>query len=190
MTKTDPEIAELAARLFYEHGIAATGVDALSKAAGISKRTLYERFGSKAALIEAALATLDEPGCERFTAAAERAATTPRGQLEQLFVAVEQAAGSPDFRGCPFANASAELANPEHPAHEVIRRHKERWRRWILVRTKAIGARDPALLSRQLLLILDGTQAQALVQRSSRPARDAQKLVRTLIDSAIDVAHQ
>ena len=185
MTKTDPEIAALAATLFYEHGIGATGVDALSKAAGISKRTLYERFGCKDGLIEAALETLDAASCEHLTDVAEAAASSPRGQLEQLFVAVERVAGSEHFRGCPFANASAELADPDHPAHRVVRQHSERMRRWILVRARAAGARDPALLSRQLMLILDGTQAQALAQRSPKPARDARKLAKTLIDLAI-----
>jgi AcrR family transcriptional regulator len=186
VTKTDSEIAELAATLFYEHGIAATGVDALSKAAGISKRTLYERFGCKDGLIAAALATQDVPACEHLTEVAERAASSPRGQLEQLFVAVEQAVSSEHFRGCPFANASAEIADGDHPAHAVIRQHNDRMRRWILGRARAAGARDPALLARQLMLVLDGTQAQALALRSAKPARDARKLAVTLIDSAID----
>ncbi len=186
MTKTDSEIAELAATLFYEHGIAATGVDALSKAAGISKRTLYERFGCKDGLIAAALATQDVPACEHLTEVAERAASSPRDQLEQLFVAVERAVSSEHFRGCPFANASAEIADGDHPAHAVIRQHNDRMRRWILGRARAAGARDPALLARQLMLVLDGTQAQALALRSSKPARDARKLAVTLIESAID----
>ena len=37
----EDRIAALAAEQFHEHGITATGVEALSRAAGISKRTLY-----------------------------------------------------------------------------------------------------------------------------------------------------
>ena len=36
MADTDTRIAQLAGELFHEHGITATGVEALSKAAGIS----------------------------------------------------------------------------------------------------------------------------------------------------------
>src|SRR6266550_5895358 len=99
--ESDARIAGLAARLFHEHGITATGVEALSKAAGISKRTLYQRFGSKDGLIAAAYDTLDRPAFEMFTEPAERASTTPRGQLEGLFVQLETMVRSPEFRGCP-----------------------------------------------------------------------------------------
>jgi AcrR family transcriptional regulator len=184
MTDTQTRVAELAAELFHEHGITATGVEALSKNAGISKRTLYEHFGSKDGLIAAAMSTMDVPVFERFTKPAERAAT-PRDQLEQLFAELESAIASPEFRGCPFANASAELADPAHPAHEVVRRHKDRMRRWMLGRARAAGAADPGQLSRQLMVVYDGAQAQSLVQRSARPARDARKVARVLIDAAL-----
>ena len=72
MSETE-RIASLAAELFHEHGITATGVDALSKAAGISKRTLYERFGSKDGLIVAAYDSLDLPVFEMLTGPAEAA---------------------------------------------------------------------------------------------------------------------
>jgi AcrR family transcriptional regulator len=54
INEADARIADQAAELFHQHGITATGVEALSRAAGISKRTLYERFGSKDGLIAAA----------------------------------------------------------------------------------------------------------------------------------------
>jgi AcrR family transcriptional regulator len=186
MTPTDQRIAGMAAKLFHEHGITATGVEALSKAAGISKRTLYERFGSKDGLIVAAYDALDQPAFEMITGPAERASDTPRGQLEQLFVQLEAMVGAPDFRGCPFANAASELADFDHPAHKVVRRHKDRLRRWILARTRAAGAADPAKLSRQLMLLVAGVQAQSLVQHSTGPVRDARELAQTLIAQAID----
>ena len=40
-----------AADLFYRRGIGAVGVDLVSKQAGVSKRTLYQQFGSKGRLI-------------------------------------------------------------------------------------------------------------------------------------------
>jgi AcrR family transcriptional regulator len=184
MTEADTRIAELAGGLFHEHGITATGVEALSKAAGISKRTLYERFGSKDGLIAAAFEAFDVPVFERFTKPAERA-DTPRGQIEQLFAELEAGIASPEFRGCPFANGSAELADPGHPAHPVIRQHKDRFRRWLVSRAREAGAADPALLARQLLIVYDGIQGQALVQRSAKPARDGRRLVSALLDAAL-----
>lgn len=185
MDESDARIAALAAQLFYEHGITATGVDALSKAAGISKRTLYERFGSKDALIAAAFKALDDPVFERFTNAAMRSSDDPRRQLERIFAELETAVGSDEFRGCPFINGIAELAEPGHPAVEVVRRHKERVRRWMRDRARAAGATNPDLLSRQLMVVFEGGQAQSLVEHSSKPARDARGIAKLLIEAAI-----
>jgi AcrR family transcriptional regulator len=184
MTQTNERIADLAAGLFYEHGVTATGVEALSKAAGISKRTLYEQFGSKDGLITAAFASWDEPVFERFTKPAERAAT-PRAQIEALFAGLEAAVEAPDFRGCPFTNASSELADPAHPAHEVIRRHKDRFRGWFEARAREAGAADPAGLARQLMIVHAGIQDEALIERSAKPASDGRRLVSALLDATL-----
>jgi AcrR family transcriptional regulator len=187
VTEEDVRIAVAAAAQFHEHGIVATGVDALSRAAGISKRTLYERFGSKDGLIVAAYEGLDKPVFEMLTGPAERASGTPRGQLEAFFAQVETMVKLPEFRGCPFTNASSELADPDHPAHAVVRRHKERIRKWMLLRARAAGATNPTRLSRQLMLVFAGVQSEALLERSSRPARDARELARTVIEAAVPV---
>jgi AcrR family transcriptional regulator len=184
----DPErerIAALAASMFHEHGITATGVDALSRAAGISKRTLYQRFGSKEGLIAAAYEALDLPVYRMFTATIEAELDDPRAQLGAFFAQLESIVGSPEFRGCPFTNAASELPDPSHPAHAVVRRHKERIRKWLRKRARAAGAANPEQLSRQLMLVFAGVQSQALIERSSRPARDARILATKLIDGAL-----
>src|SRR3954469_22169513 len=158
-------IAAVAAERFHECGITATGVDALSRAAGVSKRTLYERFGSKDGLVVAAYESLAVPVYRMFTAI-EHELDDPRAQLDAFFAQLEPILGSADFRGCPFTNAVAELPDPEHPAHAVVRRHKERIRRWFRERAKAAGAADPAAVSRQLMLLFAGAQAQALIEGS------------------------
>ena len=182
--QTNDRIAAAAAAQFHEHGITSTGVDALSRAAGISKRTLYERFGSKDGLILAAYESLDIPVFQMFTGAAD-AADTPRGQLEALFAQLEVMVGMPEFRGCPFANAAAELADLDHPAHQVVRAHKQRLRDWIEERARLAGAADPDALSRKLMLVFAGAQSQALVERSPRPAADARVLAGELLDAAL-----
>src|SRR6185437_202624 len=48
-------ILNAANRLFYQKGIRAIGVDAIAAEAGISKRSLYDTFPSKEALIAAYL---------------------------------------------------------------------------------------------------------------------------------------
>jgi AcrR family transcriptional regulator len=181
----DARIAALAAECFHQRGIAATGVDELSRAAGISKRTLYQRFGSKDGLITAAYEALDRPVFEMFTAAAEARSDDPQEQLDAFFAQLESLVRVPEFRGCPFTNAASELADPGHPAHEVVRRHKDRIRRWLLGRAKAAGAANPDQLARRLMLLFAGVQSQALLERSPRLARDARELARALVADSI-----
>ena len=178
-------IAAVAADRFHECGITASGVDALSRAAGVSKRTLYERFGSKDGLVVAAYESLDLPVYRMFTAAIDEGLDDPREQLDAFFAQLEPILGSADFRGCPFTNAASELPDPDHPAHEVVRRHKERVRRWLRARAKDAGATDPNGLSRQLMLVFAGAQAQALIEQSGRPARDARRLAAELVEAAV-----
>ncbi|HEX4520724.1 MAG TPA: TetR/AcrR family transcriptional regulator [Gaiellaceae bacterium] len=185
MPDTDARIAALAADLFHRQGITSTGVDALSKAAGISKRTLYERFGSKDGLVVAAYDSLDLPVFLMLTAPAEAASDDPREQLDGLFAQLEAMVQLPEFRGCPFVNAASELTDADHPAHAVVRRHKDRLRRWVLKRARAAGAESPEQLSRQLMLLFAGAQSQALVERSPKPVRDARVMARTLVAAAI-----
>ncbi len=51
---------EAAERLFYEHGIHAVGVDLIAAEAGVTKKTLYDRFGSKEQIVVEYLAGRDE----------------------------------------------------------------------------------------------------------------------------------
>jgi AcrR family transcriptional regulator len=187
----DPEterIAAVAAAQFHECGITATGVDALSRAAGVSKRTLYQRFGSKRGLVVAAYDSLDLPVYRMFTAPIEAELDDPREQLDAFFAQLEPILASPEFRGCPFTNAASELPDPDHPAHAIVRRHKERIRRWLRDRARAAGAADANELSRRLMLVFAGAQSQALIERSGRPAREARSMAAALIEASIPAA--
>ena len=53
-------LLEAAARLFYADGVAATGIDSITAAAGVAKKSLYNNFASKADLVAAYLAARHE----------------------------------------------------------------------------------------------------------------------------------
>lgn len=60
MTPGARRVLEAAERLFYEHGIHAVGVDTIAAEAGVTKKTLYDRFGSKEQIVVEYLAGRDE----------------------------------------------------------------------------------------------------------------------------------
>ncbi len=168
--------------IFYRDGIGATGTAGLARELGISKRTMYELFPSKDELVAAALSARGEPVRARLIAAAERAGEEPLEQLIGLFAGVEALVADDGFRGCPFLNATAELADPAHPAHAVCRSHKNALRRWMERTARRARLRSPTALSDQLLMLLDG----ALAGGATRPPRRGglEAAARTLVEAA------
>src|SRR5918994_1513929 len=51
LTPAGERLLDAAAELFYRRGIRAVGVDLIADVAGTTKKTLYDRFGSKDALV-------------------------------------------------------------------------------------------------------------------------------------------
>src|SRR5947209_18986770 len=104
-------ILETADRLFYLRGIRAVGVDTIAAEIGISKRTLYNHFPSKDALIAAYLEG-------RFRPAAS-SAKPPLQQILAVFDSLERRFAHKDFRGCPFVNAVTELGAKDQAVKKI-----------------------------------------------------------------------
>src|SRR5215468_6987152 len=104
-------ILETADRLFYGQGIRAMGVDTVAAEIGISKRTLYNHFPSKDALIAAYL--------QRRLRLLPTSTRPPAQQILEEFERLERAFASDGFSGCAFVNAVAELKQPGHAANEI-----------------------------------------------------------------------
>ncbi|MER7577208.1 TetR/AcrR family transcriptional regulator [Streptomyces sp. NPDC126514] len=156
---TKDRLLDAAAELFYRDGVS-IGVEALCRSAGVSKRSMYQLFGSKDEVLAASLERRVPEYEARLVPPPEDAAT-PRERILGLFERLEQGSGEPDYRGCPFLAALVELKDPEHPASAVARTVKERLQAAFLTEAEQGGARDPELLARQLMLIFDGASARA-----------------------------
>ena len=163
-------ILETADRLFYGQGIRAVGVDTVAAEIGISKRTLYNYFPSKDALIAAYL--------ERRMAPLEPSDRPALDQLVGVFDRLERAVtGDGGYRGCPFVNAVAELGEPARPVAIAFKERRCLWFRALLAR---LAVPDPDALATQLAVLLDGAIAGALVRGDAgmvRAARDAARVL-------------
>src|SRR5579871_4830043 len=104
-------ILETADRLFYLQGIRAIGVDTIAAEIGISKRTLYNHFPSKDALISAYL--------ERRFVTPRPSDKPPAEQILGRFDLLERSFSAKDFRGCPFVNAVAELGEESRSVRRI-----------------------------------------------------------------------
>ena len=169
-------ILETADRLFYLQGIRAIGVDTIAAEIGISKRTLYNHFPSKDALISAYLA-------RRFVA--PRASDkSPVEQILGTFDSLERRFSAKDFRGCPFVNAVAELKEPAHAANKIALAFKEQRRLWFRDLLARLEVDDPDTLAMQLQILADGAIATALVRGDPKVARTAGEAARVLLKAA------
>ncbi len=168
-------ILETADRLFYLQGIRAVGVDTIAAEIGISKRTLYNHFPSKDALISAYLA-------RRFVAP-RPSDKSPVEQILGTFDLLERRFSAKDFRGCPFVNAVAELGE-DRAVRKVAIAFKESRRLWFRDLLMQLGVTDAEALATQLALLVDGSIAQDLVRNDPAMARAAKEAATVLLRNA------
>ena len=156
---TRERLLETAAELAYQSGVG-IGVEALCKAAGVSKRSMYQLFDSKDELLAASL----EHRAARIHASQippADAELSPRERILYVFERLEEYALESWYRGCPYLAVQVELKDAEHPASLVANRIKRELKGYFQQQAELGGAVDPEFLGRQLVLIFDGASARA-----------------------------
>jgi AcrR family transcriptional regulator len=167
-------IMATACRLFYEEGIQAVGIQRVIDEAGIAKASLYAHFASKDDLVAA---YLDEQGKgvrAELGAHLDNPRLGARAKILKVFDVLVTAAERPTFRGCAFHNASAEVADPDHPIR-VAARVQRTWLHEVftsLAREIASGAAAERLAG-SLMVLYDGAAATSQIDGSPAPARHA-----------------
>jgi AcrR family transcriptional regulator len=172
-------ILAAAQELFYWHGINATGVEQLAAHAHVSKRTLYQHFAGKDDLVAAYLLRFGEELRSPPSMVLRREDLPARQRLIGVF---DPAPGS---RGCPYLNASAEIADVDHPARAEAKRGKQAFIAELIRVAAEAGARDPAQLGNQLAILSDGARAQSNALQSDEPMDHARDIAEVLIDTAL-----
>ena len=165
-------ILQTADRLFYRQGIRAVGVDTIADEIGISKRTLYNYYPSKDALIAAYMS--------RRLVTLEISDRPPLDQILGVFDGLEKSVVAKRFRGCAFVNAVAELGEGAPEAHKLAVTFKENRRLWFRHLLSRLGVEDKDRLATQIAILLDGAIATALVRGDSAmvgAAKDAAALL-------------
>jgi AcrR family transcriptional regulator len=170
-------IMAAADRLFYRKGIRAVGVDTVAAEAGISKRSLYDTFPSKDALVAAYLRQRIQP----FPASDQ----PPADQVLALFDQLHARFARGDFRGCPFVNAVTELAEDCETARSIALAYKDDRRRHIASLLASTGASAPDTLASQITLLVEGAIATMLVRRDPAVALQARDAASVLIGAGV-----
>ncbi|MBT8154077.1 TetR/AcrR family transcriptional regulator [Epibacterium ulvae] len=179
-------ILDAANRLFYGEGIRAVSVDAIATRAGLTKKTLYYHFKSKDDLIEAYLASRDQPNLALFRKWFDEAEGDLADKAEAIFVNLAQSARHPKWKGCGFLRTAAELANmPGHPAMKVGADHKKKFEAWLCEVFGEGRTADPDELARHIVLLMDGAFSTVLVHHDPAYIESAGRAAREVVTNAL-----
>jgi AcrR family transcriptional regulator len=183
-------ILNTARELFYREGARAVGVDTVVAQSGVAKTSLYRWFPSKDALI---VAVLEEEAKDRWAGwdyTAKHSPPDAREQLRAQLIGITRYVSSSKYRGCPFMNAIAEFADKQHPVHAQARGIVEELRRRVRALVDQIGVRDPARLTDQIVLLIDGAFSSALMLGKDGPQHQLLAAADALIDAQLIKSEQ
>lgn len=162
-------IVEVATELFYAQGLRAVSADKIIARVGITKVTFYRHFPTKDDLIVAYLERRARWEREAIADARQSADDVP-GAFRIIAEAIGAESCSAGFRGCPFINAAAEYADPDHPVRRVVDAHRRWFRHAIQDLLDEISVPDPARVADQLVMLRDGAMVSGYLSDPSAVA--------------------
>ncbi|MGW5646143.1 TetR/AcrR family transcriptional regulator [Saccharopolyspora sp. NPDC003752] len=183
LTPGAKRILDVAAELFYSRGINAVGVDTIAAESGVTKRTLYDRFGSKDGLLVTYLKARDRRWRELVEARLDAEADPVRRALVPFDVLPEWLPQS--SRGCSFVNAFAELPEPDHPGRQLIVAEKQWLRDLFRDLLAEAGAENPEDLAVQLLSLHEGAIVSYSIAGESSAASITRAAAEALVRQAL-----
>ncbi|MGA1812668.1 TetR/AcrR family transcriptional regulator [Frondihabitans sp. 4ASC-45] len=164
-------VLEAASRLFYDHGIHAIGVDTIASEAGVTKKTLYDRFGSKEALVVSYLQHRDARWRDHVAANLARVPEPGVDQVLAVFDASNSWMSDNSPKGCSAINARAEIGDGHdgHPVFPEVSGQKV----WMLdvfaELCRAARVADPDDTARLFMLLYEGALVTVGMETFAEP---------------------
>jgi AcrR family transcriptional regulator len=185
-TFDEPRVTRQAREVFHDHGYAATSVQHLTAATGLSRSSLYGAFGDKHGLFLRSFAQY----CDDHAAAIERElAGDDAGALGRLehHLRTKIADNDAPQRGCLLAKGTAELAGEDADVARIATDFYATYERALTGCVRAAQAAgdvraglDPAGTGALLLSVLRGVET---LGRAGHPA----SALRSAVDAAMTV---
>lgn len=171
-------LVQVAFELFYREGVHAVGINRVLAESGVAKKTLYNHFDSKEALVAATLEYRNGIFL-RWMQARMSAAAKGVDALRAMFMALDdwfnqRDIDMPSFYGCYFINLSAEFGDAQHPLHRQCCAHKAAVRDLIYQQLEScVADADVERLADALALLKEGAIVQAQVSGDKAAALKA-----------------
>ncbi|MEV8596224.1 helix-turn-helix domain-containing protein [Streptomyces sp. NPDC052012] len=184
LTPAARRVLDAAGSLFYERGIHAVGVDLIAAEAGVTKKTLYDRFGSKEQIVVEYLADRDERWRGFLAEHLEAVQPTAEARVLAVFDASRAWAATNSPKGCSMVNAHAEISDPSHPAYPIITGQKQ----WMLALftdlAQEITPDRAGDLGRTLMLLHEGALVAHGLRVFADPIRHARDQAQAILAAA------
>ncbi|MFG2523529.1 TetR/AcrR family transcriptional regulator [Streptomyces sp. NPDC048527] len=185
----EPDAAlETVLRLFWQQGVASTGIQDVVAATGLNRSSLYATFGGKQELYLAALRSyLEHRSQPMFHQLAEDERGLPA--VEEFFADLIKARCSGEYArwGCMVSNAHAGAENRDEEVARILDQHHRGLRdalRAALVTAQARGqladSADPVAAADVLALVAYGVNLRS---RAGASARSLKHSVSTVLES-------
>jgi AcrR family transcriptional regulator len=181
---TRAKILTSAYRLIRRRGFARTKMNDIAAGAALTKRTLYQHFDSKDALLAAMLEMQHALSMAAFVGMIDRTEPDSEQLVETLFADLAAWSTAKEWEGSGFTRLAVELADlPGHPARRMARRHKAALERHLSERLDGAGVSEAARVAREILLLLEGTMVMILIHGDRSYAGAAASVARRLLQS-------
>ena len=177
-------VLDAASHLFYERGIHAVGVDTIAEAAGVTKKTLYDRFGSKETLVVAYLQHRDARWRDHVAANLARVPAPGVERILAIFDAAESWSDDNSSKGCSAINARAEIGDGHdgHPVFPEVARQKV----WLLDVFEDLcqeaGVPDARAMAEALMLLYEGAIVTVGMETFPNPFPAARRVAKSLLE--------
>jgi TetR/AcrR family transcriptional regulator, transcriptional repressor for nem operon len=169
-------IVEVAAALIHERGVAATTLDDVKAAAGVSGSQLYHYFPDKSDLVHAVIGYQTDA----IVNAQRQVLLSGRDGLDAWRSLLVSGVGHAPEGGCPIGSLGGQLAETDPDARALVATAFEQWStalgeglRMLHAEGKLPASIDPDDLATTLLATVQGGLLLAQVQRSPRPFETA-----------------
>lgn len=180
-------VLDAASNLFYERGIHAVGVDTIAEAAGVTKKTLYDRFGSKETLVVAYLQHRDARWRDHVAGSLARSPEPGIDRVLTIFDAAESWSDDNSPKGCSAINARAEIGDGHdgHPVFPEVSRQKV----WLLELFAELcgeaGVPHPREMAEALTLLYEGAIVTVGMETFPNPFPAARRVAKTLLEQVL-----
>ncbi|MGW1729093.1 TetR family transcriptional regulator C-terminal domain-containing protein [Streptomyces sp. NPDC002306] len=178
------EIAQAAFEQFFARGFSATGINDITKAAGVPKGSFYNHFSSKE---ESALEALNRYAATLRFEMLTATDTPPLDRLRAHFEFLSRDTVDNGFvRGCLAGNLGAEVADHSEQIRTAVKDGFDRWAAQIgqlLAEAQEAGDLDGGLdVHATALFVLSAWEGTLIAARADKSAAPVDAFFRTVFD--------